>query len=142
MCLITKQSKPKIATKDKVIYKILDPYCCSIYYSFEYQMGILYKTKILETEDDTTFDDYDSCMLEEKYGRGWKYKNKIKSIGSGFHGALTKERLEKTLENEDGHAMENDGTIWKCIIPAGSEYYTNPSGLIVSNQIIIKEKCK
>ena len=54
------------------------------------------------------------------------------SYAQGFHSALSKKRFKELAYC--------NSSIYKCVIPKGSEYYENLSGLIVSNQIIIKNK--
>lgn len=130
MCLQTSQKEPKVALKDKIVYKLFDRWdedrgvFISPYSYFEYKIGKTYKTKIKETSDDSSFDDKAAIELK-------KHK-KYKSFGAGFHSALKKERLiEEELCFE---------TIVKCIIPKGAEYYIGFTGLVVSNQIIVTEE--
>lgn len=131
MCLITAQKKPKITLKDKVVYKILGYGLYTPYNHFKYELGVLYKIKIEEEQKykSCCFDDEDTAYLRKKYGFDYSFdidNGKLKSFGPGFHSALNIKRF-----------ISHAGTIYKCIIPAGSEYYNGVTGLVVSNQIII-----
>lgn len=140
MCLITKQQKPFIAKRDMVVYKELSwvnhEIARSIYEYFSYEIGKLYKTKIKAlsyTDNWASYDDKDSQYLD-KYFDGWftekkvRVKNKLKCFGQGFHSV-----------NKPSRFVDVDYTIYECTIPKGSEYYREPTGCIVSNQIIINK---
>ncbi len=66
------------------------------------------------------------------YGDFWRTDVNLVSYAQGFHSALSKKRFKELAYC--------NSSIYKCVIPKGSEYYENLSGLIVSNQIIIKNK--
>lgn len=137
MCLITPQQTSYIATQDIVVYKLIREDLKPAFYrvssncDFVYELDKLYETTIYLAGLDkkSAFDNWDEDILDRLYSREWRYKisDELNSYGPGFHSALTRERL---LGN---------GNIFKCIIPAGSEYYVNPSLLLISDKIIIKE---
>ena len=144
MCLITTQKIPFIADKDIVCYKALSEVGGLLWAihrdSFSYNLGVLYETKILkaaEYDRRFVFDVEDNKALERD---GLSVQDRISrmdelgyvSYGPGFHSAQEPERFVKNDPND----------IYECIIPAGSEYYVNPSGLMVSNKIKIVKKWK
>lgn len=133
MCLITEQKRPFTATEDMAIYKLFENKMYSPLMGFKYEEGKVYKTA-LRRGDKTCFDNIDQNYLENEYGRYWQnfVGGKIKSIGRGYHGALKRKRLYS------GEKYLNYGRIIrKVIIPKGSKYYLDATGLIVSNQIIL-----
>lgn len=132
MCLITEQQKPHIAQEDIIVYKILKKTLVSMYQFFQYKLGKLYHCEIKETNIATCFDDRDQKILEKKYPNWDDIIPELKYFDEGFHSAISKNRLKSYVD--DYH------NIFKCTIPKGSEYYTEPSGLVVSNQIIINKK--
>lgn len=127
MCLQTKQKEPKIAKKDKTVYKILSIYKMDEFRSpfegFIYKVGKKYSTKIKETSNNCAYDNIANAAK--------KLNTNYKSYGAGFHSALKKDRLKLDFSNE---------RLVKCIIPAGSKYYVGFSGLVVSNKIIVTGK--
>ena len=131
MCLVVKKyAKKKTAVEDIVVYKALriSPFnnkeLSSIYYGrFIYKFNTLYKTKIEETFDIQFFDDI-SVDYYSKFD-----VNTLRSYGSGFHSAISLERLRNTFYSK-----------YKCIIPKGSKYIVDRTGLVISDQIIIIEK--
>ncbi len=130
MCLITTQTKAMIAKEDMNVFKLLTNKRSAIFNNFDYEKNTLYKTTIKKTNDFCCFDGPDKEHLNRN-NPGWLDGNGVISIGRGFHASLTKERLKQSIE--DG----TDGKIYKCTIPKGARYYTNGSGLIVSNKIIV-----
>lgn len=143
MCLITTQKVPFIADRDIVCYKAIRErggLLWAIHQDhFRYDIDVLYETEIQEIKTGDrvfAFDRTDSMALGI-YGLYDKKLQKMDelgyvSYGPGFHSAQKPERF-----------VENDpDDIYECIIPAGSEYYVNPSGLMVSNKIKIVKKWK
>jgi hypothetical protein len=144
MCLITEQKKAKIANEDIVCYKTMDVSSEGVLYSpymgFNYELNKVYKERLCFSHTGCSFDD----LTDEKY-KGPEYykfyadcgdasialkKLGLIEIGEGFHAALTKKRLSiKKIGKK----------IFQCKIPKGSRYYTDATGLIVSNQIIIEK---
>ena len=157
MCLITSQKQALIAEHDFTVYKWLrvDRYSDgSVSYSAPYQkteyiLNELYTTEIGDVEsnwDKCAFDSADKKALDNLYkdseGRdnwnpSWYSGDEpadVRYIGSGFHACFTLERAKAT------ESIRTDKRIFECTIPAGSEYYLNPSNLIVSNNIIIHKE--
>jgi hypothetical protein len=155
MCLITKQKRPEILKEDLIVYKELnncwdsttnDYEIKSCLTSFKYELGVLYQTEIKESEIPRNFDTIawnlnfkpmsqkDRDLLYEQYSRLSDSTSDVrffqelgyKVYGAGFHSFESKYRT-------------NDIN-YECVIPAGSEVYRDKSGLIVSNQIIIKHR--
>ncbi len=134
MCLVTDQQQPKIAEEDITVYKLLQGMNAPCN-EFTYKLGQLYKTEVKESVDRWCYDSLDRKTLNDKYGEKWPEDDTIKCFGEGFHSAVNPDRLRQT----------NMSSMWKaglyeCTIPKGSEYYDNPSDLVVSNQIIINKK--
>jgi hypothetical protein len=163
MCLVTTQKEALIAEQDITVYKLLkvreynEDYesprieYLAPYWDFHYNLGELYKTTIEEIPeeyygDKCAFDKFDSNVLcnlfkDSEGNPNWNpswYTGKepatdVKYFGAGYHACTTVERLT-------GPDYYGESKIFECTIPAGSEYYLNPSGLIVSNQIIINNQ--
>lgn len=127
MCLVTTQKKPKIAKKAITVYKFLyngsSPYQC-----FPYELGKLYSVGMKESDDEITYDKIATEALEQ-YREGGK---KIRYIGQGFHSILAKKRVKR--------CDESGNQLYICTIPKGAEYYTDNTGLIVSNKIKIRKE--
>lgn len=132
MCLITTQKKPLIADKDMVVYKTLQDDLRSVFTYFQYTLGHLHKQKIKSSSSWSAYDDGDAGWLDGNYP-GWRdlsnVRKKLKCLGAGFHSALSKDRLY----------VDGGEVTVKCVVPKGSEYYVDATGLCISNQIIIKE---
>jgi hypothetical protein len=129
--LIEKEVDFAIAAEDLIVYKALSifspDYFCSIYRSFGYKVGQLYKTKITRSTNGTVFDYQDDVTYEN-----FDHKELI-YISKGFHAANKKNRLSHEVDDDTKVLVE-------CIIPKGSRYYTNRTGCVVSNQIIVTGK--
>jgi hypothetical protein len=130
MCLITTQKRAKTADKDMTVYKCLVPSgdkLKAVYRYFFYEYGVLYTTKIKKGNDWCCFDDKDRTWLDENFPL-WQNgkKTDLISLGEGFHSAKTRKRLK-----------DNGEDIFRCTIPAGSKYYEDATGLIISNQLIV-----
>lgn len=129
MCLITDQLTPLLAEKDMTVYKALSYSMLSPYEWFEYELGKLYETKLGESQNKHSYDWEMTDAIIDKYGIDWKLNNKVIAIGPGFHSVLTPERLKEEINK----------LIVECTVPAGSQYYLDLSGCIVSNKIIINK---
>lgn len=120
MCLYTRWKKPKTATKDIVVYKILSVYSthlASPYMNFVYDLDMLYETKFTKTK---------GCS-----GRGYY-------IYAGFHAYTSKKIASNTDLDCSFSTYER---IYKCVIPKGSTYYISSDDKeIVADKIIIKRK--
>jgi hypothetical protein len=130
MCLQTTWKKPKEATEDITVYKIVRRDSLTMqwrppfYYEddFVYKIGELHKTTLEETSDISHLD-CEALSDRQLSSEEWI------SIGQGFHSAATEGRLIGILTR--------DHYIAECIIPKGSLYYKGFSDLLVSNQIKI-----
>ena len=137
MCLVTKQRKAKIAKKDITCYKQLGYGLVSRYMKYRYYVGVVV-TRPLHVE----FNINDWFPLDQivsnEYGEvkdGYRYSEREKlirtkranEVSSGLHASLTTDRLEENVEHG----------LYEFLIPAGSEYFTDKTGLIVSNQIML-----
>jgi hypothetical protein len=136
MCLITKQKEATIITEDMVVVKFLTKkgkIFTPPYFFFAYTAGELYKTKISLDGAFIFFSNYDTDkILPKEFDddmENYLITNDYVSVKEGFHSI----RLDMVYNYERfGNA------VCKCIIPAGSEVFTNEdTGLIVSNQIIV-----
>ena len=117
MCLRTYQSKPQIATKDIICYKIIHKDMTSLFHKeFKWEFG-----KVYETEMTTTHNCFFMHIMVEQ----------------GFHSYST---LKSTRE---GYYSSSEPCIAvKCTIPQGSEYYTGNHGVrdgYTSDRIILNE---
>ena len=139
MCLVVhRDTQKKIAKEDITVYKELiylsEYQVGTCYQDFEYVLEKLYKTEITkETPNEvihTCFDCKDAEVLMKAYGDSWRINEDLISYAQGFHSAMSQDRFKVSYYT----------SIYECVIPKGSEYYENLSGLIVSNQIIIKNK--
>lgn len=129
MCLITKWIEPKVAETDIVCFKTMYRKAGKIISSFEffeYELDKLYQTEMQEDPTGSAYDGLDGKLLAYYIEKNIPYK----IIGAGFHAGLTSKRL-----NNYG-----DDHTFLCIIPKDSLYYKDETGLIVANQIIIKEE--
>lgn len=127
MCLLTRQKKPIILKEDKIVYKLLRASRTAIYQDFSYDLNKLYKTDICESSDISAYDEI--AMKRYKFNF-YGLKPGVISISEGFHAFTSIERIKKNFVPY---------SIFKCTIPAGSEFYKDATGLCVSNQIIINE---
>jgi hypothetical protein len=123
MCLISRYKEPKVAQKDITVYKVVREVpggYSSIYESFFYKSGKLYKTRMSKANGGSL----DGQELRETAHYVTKFY-----IEKGFHTAATKIRLKDLIWCDE--------IIVKGTIPKGSLYYRNASNLLVSNQIIL-----
>lgn len=120
MCLYTRWKKPKIATEDIIVYKILSVYSthlASPYINFVYDLDRLYETKFTKSKS--------------YIGKGYY-------IYAGFHAYVSKKSASASDLDCNFSTYER---IYKCIIPKGSTYYiSSDKSEIVANKIIIKRK--
>lgn len=129
MCLITTQKEPLIAEEDMIVYKSFKEGLISPFEEFKYERGITYETEIKESDDWNCFDYQDLEYLGNNFPTWTLGENEeLKCFGEEFHSALQEKRLSDIFDTK---------VILKCIIPKGSLYYTEPTGLIVSNKIQI-----
>lgn len=145
MCLIiSKYNTGRTAKTDITVYKVLNKTAKAIHRNYQYSLGKLNKTDIKnngigQAADHIACDYYDKKFNSE----GWAFillKNShlnTKALGSGFHACETYERAKLYLEDSI-HLFPIVG-IYECTIPAGSKYYKDGSGLIVSSQLIVNK---
>lgn len=132
MCLITTQEKCKIANKDIICYKLVlegKHKFVSVYFPFSWEPNKVYKQE-LNVEKTIYYQVFDT-LVENHYLREYlnSYnKPELISVTNGFHAAKEKKRF-----NNDNWV----GVMAEVIIPKGSEYYEDETGLIVSNQMKI-----
>lgn len=105
------------------------------HFSFRYYTEKLYTTDISFSKDYRFFDSIDHDIVVPLDVCGvtavdkWLEDNGYVSISKGFHSI--------SLDMYKDYFVD-DCVPYKCIIPAGSEVFTNEdTGLIVSNQIIV-----
>lgn len=130
MCLIVKKGKKeKIAKEDVVCYKALSSDLKSPCQYFGYELGRTYTTKFTKIncypyDGDWTFSD----GIAMRYYQIYDWKNAI-AYQEGFHSYSSLERMTKVC-NE----FEN---MFECLIPKGTKYIEDETGLICSEAIII-----
>jgi hypothetical protein len=135
MCLITDNKEKQFATEDMIVYKIFGLHLQSFFMYFQYELDILYETKITESSPENW---YPCCKLDENYlkenygpsAKIWIKNPKLICLEEGFHSAKTIENLKFIGSNH----------VYECIIPKGSEFYTDTVGFIISNKIIVKQQ--
>ena len=138
MCLITEQKTPLIAEKDMVVYKVMETNLCSFFQYFPYEIDKLFETEIKHNDETiwTACCSLDSDYLMQKYKvdcvRDLKGHPKLICLKYGFSSCKS---IKVASEINHGYR----GTIYRCIIPKGSEYYKDKVGFIISNKIIIKK---
>ena len=137
MCLVTKQRRAKIAKKDITCYKRLHPDLRSYYQNFKYSVGVLV-TRELRVEynikDWFPLDSHVAIVYgDPMYMKGsfmFSDRNEIlrtksaNQISDGLHASLSIDRIGGV-------------SVYEFVIPAGSEYFIDKTGLIVSNQIML-----
>lgn len=144
MCLVTNQQKAKIAKKDIHVFKVMiptnDPMLVrSLIYQYGWYLGKVEKTDIVvkgKVSKHRQLHVWDSIagrayFKYEDMGQLTVRTNKplwprTILITEGFHSALSYDRVKET-----------SALIYEAVIPAGSEYYKDKTGLIVSNQLMI-----
>lgn len=133
MCLLTYQKEPIILKEDKVVWKLLKEDLSASHTDFKYTLGVLNKQAIKFTTATIRFDD-EQIMYQDESG---KLLPNVVSIGEGFHSFYSEEYIDLILAR---YTTCRNWCKFKAIIPAGSEYYEDETGLCVSDQIIIVEK--
>lgn len=143
MCLLTKQQSPTILTEDKIVWKAFQKAeqgspVYSIYHPVQYILNKLYITDIEVTDEPTAFSDRQLMLYTRDVGLYDDEKRILKegviSIADGFHSFYDKDVALGHYYYSLFHF------VYECVIPAGSEYYEDETGLCVSNQIIVKDR--
>lgn len=127
MCLIVKQgTRIKIAKEDLHVFKMLYGELESpALTGFIYTQDKLYETKIQKSRDFNCMDEFDRKALLKLFP-SWANGVGVDSYGAGFH---------SMLKNEKKRLWGTGFYMYNVIIPKGSKYMVNPSGLIISNKI-------
>ena len=152
MCLLTNQLKPKIADRDITVYKKLRKVFIAntkimklrSYFKsdFEWIIGKTYKTKMTvfsykKSPDKQYFDSLvQDAYLKDRYHPNYKHLVRVpisrtRCVVEGFHAFTTPDRIGRNKNN-----------LYIAIIPKGSKYYTDKTGLIVSDQMKILKQYK
>ena len=136
MCLLTYQKEPIILKEDKVVWKVMEEEIAgkilTWFNNFYYTLNKLCKQPINIGDTVQAFDDPQCEMYIDRIDlETYILKENVISIDKGFHAFTDKVLARKYATYK---------FLYKCIIPAGSEYYEDETGLCVSNQIIIVEK--
>jgi hypothetical protein len=140
MCLVTKQKKARIATRDIICYKQvvsteprdLKKVDCveSRFYAFTWYPNQLNATELdckMETLGWVSYFDPRTKGYLDKIAKG-NPNALFNAVGGGFHASLTRRRLE---------VLCDDYPIGTFVIPRGSEIFTDgANGLIVSNKMM------
>lgn len=132
MCLITEQKVALIAENDIECFKkviIIKDSITSAFYNFKWEYNKIFKTKIVVK---TIKLDSKSCFYDiasSDYYMTHFSSELLQSISEGFHSFLNVRSV--------GEFERLGATIVNAIIPKGSEYFVDKTGLIVSNQLII-----
>ena len=143
MCLLTLANSPQIAKKDIKVYKLVlinygQPNKVNAWSRpFEYNKHVLYQQELLSTKKPDSF--YDKKAGAE-FGLNGESAYEItvislniNFISNGFHSASSRERFPLIGKHPKVGRLE---AIKEFKIPAGSQYYKDGTGLLVSNQII------
>jgi len=147
MCLITYQKKASVAKKDIVCYKAVNTaesrffdeenrprteiVATSKNHNFHWEISVLYKTRMAKAKndiavaDDTVDEFYFGSAAFDQRAKTMR-QNRLVSIGPGFHAFLHGSRK--------GYRINAT-----CVIPKGSRYYRDATGLITANQMKMTE---
>lgn len=134
MCLITKSRKVRTATQDIVVYKVLIEGMLSPSQYYQYKLNEKQPEVELVENKSGNFALPD-CTVEVYYGgrstiRYMIGRGSLHVYSIGYHAFTTVERLWESY---------SDG-VYKSIIPKGSQYILDQTGLIVASNIIIIEE--
>lgn len=136
MCLLFhKNNRIRVATKDIVVYKLIQhnvgfngiSFLSSPFMGMKWSLNELHETEItILPEVSSSFDNYDRINAEKKWG-----KENIWSAKKGFHSSKTKKRISEYA------SIYGNTRVNKAIIPKGAKYITGIDGLMVSDQLIL-----
>ena len=124
MCLFATTKRPYTAKRDLTCYKAIRKSNYSRNGRLKYEVGRKYHTEMLKDYNDTFADG-----VVGVYGDQSGFP-----VGAGFHSTKTIQRLLQSCSN-----YANSSKIAVFIIPKGSKYYLDDTGLVVSDTIIYKE---
>jgi hypothetical protein len=129
MCLVTEQTKALTAKEDIICYKLVDEIygeIRSVYVpSFVWIPNQLNQTKLVQTKKHKPYDSRAAFAYPDPEMFPQLPKKNYTIISEGFHAAKFQERLD------------SNKTLVRCIIPKGSKYFEDVTGLIVANQMIL-----
>ena len=128
MCLITRQKKAKVLTKDLIAYKMLrveDSKIGSLCFPKTWEINKVEKTDFTFVKKRREYNFNDTEAMNKYY----HLSNTI-CIAQGFHASLTKYRIIDFSADERAE-------VFKVKIPAGSKVYYDCTGLIVSDTMIL-----
>lgn len=150
MCLVTLQRQPRITKQDKIVWKVVEEDgpedgCMSHFFHYLWKEGDLEQTALdVRFEkfscSDATYDTMATRHIKgqlnkkyqhivEEHARNFKMAfHAVTVIRDGFHAALTKKRL---------YEIPGGCVLRQFLIPKGSAVYTDGSGLIVANQMML-----
>lgn len=131
MCLITRQKKPRITKRDRIVYKYvhIDPDGSIWSYfitGFEWRNGRVRQQKLGISSTTPLASHKFDAIVATAYLK--HLDKKVTVVSTGLHAATTKKRLT---------ANKNHAPIRKFLIPKGSEIFTDITGLIVSNKMML-----
>ena len=147
MCLATTQPGPLYAIENISVYKVITKrfhrdYLNQIiddnkielvapYLGFKYEQGVLYETKILETDEEQMYD----YIAIRDFQRIKSQDIPYKIIAEGFHSIYNIHR--NLMSPFELFGLYGPNGLFRCMVPKGAEYYKDNTGLMVSNKIII-----
>ncbi len=130
MCLVTKQKEALIAENDIPIWKLLTKEKLGYFFSFPYIFNTVYQTKM--KIDNIPVNYFDNVVADYYNFKDFIEDSKtLTHIHEGLHSFIDKERIKNYRSN---HLCINSIVV-EGIIPKGSLYYIDYTGLVVSNQI-------
>lgn len=141
MCIATRQTAPKIARRARTVYKIVSgkdysSMFCDPKHKIIYQKGVVYHAEMKDTGSRASFDGQAGLRLLKLLGENYEDRlDELNWIGSGFHFATSKKRLEKTCKLQKQYGDYFKAKIVSFRIPKGAQYYLDGDGLGVCNQI-------
>ena len=114
MCLITRQKTPLIAEEDMKVFKVLTRENSSIFQTFTYELGMVYREKIHHSKDWTSLGVRDRDWLRENYPGGtWKKNEELICLGQGFHSINKLDLAKEVLLEGFFNYFKNTG-IFEC----------------------------
>jgi len=134
MCLVTECRSPNVASEDITVYKVLHKNLSSLHQFFYYELGKVYKVPELVVR---TVEPHTKVFVADeqaylRYGGPdeWRLPDLI-YISEGFHSYTNLNRAVQQCTSFFRYC------IVKCTVPAGSVYFLDMTGLMVSDSIRI-----
>lgn len=145
MCLITKQTEPHIATEDIIVYKVVNKEGVSAYVTdykpINYKIGAAIKHTIgrsakgRESYMDNIVHFHYGLVFTPSFSEGLETLGLI-AYGKGIHIVMDKYRGKDLVENTSYREL------LQCIIPKGAKYFTDETGLGITECLIVVEEVK